>query len=80
MAAQTSTPVSSMTKFVLDEYLTFSKAVFNLANTISLVKWLKRDFVHCADCVQQAKALIHEKSMKETDELISQGCLQGYNI
>ena len=71
---------SSMVQFILDEYWTFSKAAFSLAKTISSFKRVRRDFPPFSDCLNQAKALMFEESMSETDNLLSQGHLQGYDI
>ena len=80
MVTQSTTPSFLMAKFVLKEYYTFSEAVFSLAKTVSSIKRLRRDFALYVDCVNQAKYLLYEESMKETDDLISQGHLQGYDI
>ena len=80
MMTQETSSSFTMAKFVLDKYYTFSQAVFSLAKTISSVKRLRREFAPFADCIKQAKSLLYEESMEETDHLISQGCLQGYDI
>ena len=69
-----------MVQFVLHQYWTFSEAAFSLARTISVAKRIKGDFAPLSDCLKQAKNLMFEESMKETDELISQGRLNGYDI
>ena len=69
-----------MVQFVLEEYWTFSEAAFSLAKTISSIKRVRRDFAPFSDCLKQAKALMFEESMSETDNLLSQGHLQGYDI
>ena len=76
----TDTSSSSMVQFVLNQYWTFSKAAFSLAKTISSIKRIRQDFAPFSDCLNQAKALMFEESMKETDNLLSQGCLHGYDI
>ena len=68
----------SMVQFVLHQYWTFSEAAFSLARTISTAKILKRDFAPLSDCLKQAKNLMFEESIKETDEFISHGRLNGY--
>ena len=81
MAAKvTNSLTSSMVQFALNQYWTFSEATFSLARTISAVKQLRRDFAPLSDCIKQAKSLMFEESMKETDELITQGRLNGYDI
>ena len=80
MAAKTSTHSSSIPQFVLHKYWTFSEAAFSLAKTISSVKRIKQDFASFTDCLRQAKALLFKESIKETDNLLSQGCLQSYNV
>ena len=81
MAAKVSnSSSSSMVQFVLDEYWTFSEAAFNLAKTISSIKRVRRDFAPFSDCLKQAKALMFKKSMTETDNFLSQGHLNGYDI
>ena len=69
-----------MVQFVLHQYWTFSEAAFSLAKTISVAKRIKGDFAPLSDCLKQAKNLMFKESMKETDELISQGRLNGYDI
>ena len=69
-----------MVDFALNQHWTFSQTAFILAKTISSVKRMKQDFAPFSDCLKQAKALMFKDSMKETDNLISQGRLQGYNI
>ena len=71
---------SSIVQFVLNQYWTFLEAAFSLAKTISAVKRFKGDFAPLSDCVKQAKSLMYEESMKETDELIPQGRLNGYDM
>ena len=69
-----------MIKFILNQYWTFSGAVFSLAKTISSVRRIRRDFAPLSDCVKQAKALLFEESMQETDKMLSQGHVQAYAI
>merc|ERR1712002_849575 len=81
MAAKASnSPTYSMVQFVLNQYWTFSEAAFSLAKTISAVKRIRGDFAPLNDCIKQAKSLMFEESMKETDELITRGRLTGYDI
>ena len=69
-----------MVQFVLNLYWTFFEAAFSLAKSISSIKRIRRDFAPFSDFLNQAKALMFEESLKETDNLLSQGCLHGYNI
>ena len=43
-------------------------------------KKLWKDFTPFNNCLLQAKKLMFEESIKETDHLISQGCLRGYDV
>ena len=64
----------------MDEHSSFSEAAFSIARSISKIKRLRRDFAPFSDCLKQAKNLMFEESMKETDQLISQGCLTGHDV
>ena len=78
MAAEASDKSStSMVDFLLNQYWTFSEAAFSLAKTISSVKRMRQDFAPFSDCLKQVSALIFAEYMKETDNLILKGHLQG---
>ena len=57
MMTQATSSLFTMAKFVLEEYYTFSQAVFSWAKTISSVKQLRREFAPFADCIKQSKSL-----------------------
>ena len=64
----------------MEEHWCFSEAAFSIARSISKIKRFRKDFAPFSDCLIQAKKLMFEESMKETDQLISQGCLTGYDV
>ena len=64
----------------MEEYWCFSEAAFSITRSISKVKRFWRDFAPFSDCLNQAKKLMFKESMKETDQLISQGRLTGFDI
>merc|ERR1712237_149930 len=71
---------NSMVQFVMSEYWTFTEAACSLAKTIQRVKFVRGDFLLYADCLIQAKTLMFEEAMKETEELITAGKLRQYSI
>ena len=80
MAARSTASSSSIPQFVMEEHYTFSKAAISLAKSISTAKRLRRDFAPFSNCLSQAKQILYEESMKETDNLLSQGRLPGYDV
>ena len=81
MAAKvTEVSLPSMVQFPMEEHWNFSEAAFSIARSISKIKRFRRDFAPFSDCLKQAKNLMFEESMKETDQLISQGRLTGYDV
>ena len=64
----------------MEEHWCFSEAAFSISRSISKIKRLWKDFAPFNNCLLQAKKLMFEESMKETDELISQGRLRGYDV
>ena len=64
----------------MNEHWNFSEAAFSIARSISKIKRLRRDFAPFSDCLKQAKNLMFKESMKEIDQLISQGHLTGYDV
>ena len=80
MAKRPTASSSSIPQFVLGEHYTFSEAAISLAKSISTAKRLRRDFAPFSDCLAQAKQILFEESMKETDNLLSQGRLRGYDV
>ena len=64
----------------MDEHWNFSQAAFSLTRSILKVKMLRKMFAPFSDCLNQAKALMYEESMEETDLLITQSRLDGYSI
>ena len=78
MVTKASSP--SMAQFAMEEHWNFSEAAFSIARSISKIKRFWRDFATFSDCLKQAKNLMFEESMKETDQLISQGHLTGYDV
>ena len=72
MAAKSTSSPSSMPKFVMEEHYTFTEAAFSLAKSISTAKRLRRTFAPFSECLVQAKQLLFEESMEETDNLLSQ--------
>ena len=67
-----------MVQFAMKEHWNFSETAFSIARSISKIKRLRRDFAPFSDCLKQAKNLMFEESMKETDQLVSQGRLTRY--
>merc|ERR1712240_165303 len=80
MAARSTASSSSIPQFVIEEQHTFSEAAISLAKSISTAKRLRRDFAPFSSCLSQAKQILYEESMKETDYLLSQGRLRGYDV
>merc|ERR1711867_94309 len=80
MAARSTASSSSIPQLVMEEHYTFSEAAIRLAKSISTAKRLRRDFASFSNCLVQAKQILYEESMKETDNLISQGRLRGYHV
>ena len=80
--ATRSTEVSptSLVQFAMEEHWYFSEAAFSIARSISKIKRFQRDFAPFSDCLNQAKKLMFEESMKEMDQLLSQGRLTGYDV
>ena len=76
LAAKSTASSSSIPQFVLGEHYTFSEAAISLSKSISTAKRLRRDFAPFSDCLAQAKQILFEESMKETDNLLSQGRLR----
>ena len=58
----------------------FKEAAFSLAKSISTAKRLRRTFPAFSECLVQAKQLLFEESMEETNNLLSQGRLRGYDV
>ena len=77
MATKSTDSSSSIAQFVLGEFYTFSEAAFSLAKSISAAKRLRTDFAPFSTCLIQAKQLLYEETMKETDKLIRDGHLKG---
>merc|ERR1712089_38126 len=65
---------------MVEEHYTFSEAVISIAKSISTAKILRRDFAPFSYCLSQAKQILYEESMKETDNFLSQGRLRGYDV
>ncbi len=80
MAARPTASSSSIPQFVMEEHYTFSEAAISLARSISTAKRLRRDFAPFSNCLAQAKQILYEESMKEIDNLLSQGRLRGYDV
>ena len=80
MATKSTASSSSIPQFVMEEHYTFSEAAISLAKSISTAKRLRRDFAPFSNCLSQAKQILYEESMKETDDLLSQGRLRGYDV
>ena len=80
MATKSTASSSSIPQFMMEEHYTFSEAAISLAKSISTAKRLRRDFAPFSNCLSQAKQILYEESMKETDNLLSQGRLQGYDV
>ena len=69
-----------MVTFAMQEHWNFTQATFLIARSISKVKILRKNFALFSECLAQAKSLMFEESMGETDILISQGRLDGLSI
>lgn len=80
MATKSTASSSSIPQFMMEEHYTFSKAAISLAKSISTAKRLRRDFAPFSNCLSQAKQILYEESMKETDNLLSHGRLRGYDV
>ena len=80
MTAKSTASSSSIPQFMMEEHYTFSEAAISLAKSISTAKRLRRDFAPFSNCLSQAKQILYEESMKETDNLLSQGRLWGYDV
>ena len=80
MATKSAASSSSIPQFMMEEHYTFSEAAISLAKSISTAKRLRRDFAPFSNCLSQAKQILYEESMKETDNLLSQGRLRGYDV
>merc|ERR1711873_285119 len=75
MAARSTASSSSIPQFVIEEHYTFSEAAISLAKSISTLKRLRRNFAPFSNCLSQAKQILYEESMKETDNLLSSSLL-----
>ena len=71
---------NSMVQFIMSEYWTFSEAACSLAKTIQRVKMVRGIFLPYSDCLIQAKTLMFEEAMGETERLITAGKLKQFSI